>query len=126
MEEVTRHGVGIERDVVLDAEFLDEFDDGVVVRATIDRDAEDAQATVVIAFMDGLKVGRFRAAGVAPSGPEIDQECVAAVVGEGDGGAVVEGGGGEIGGGVIGRATVLIEIKGLARSGGGTVLLSMH
>ena len=71
-----------------------------VVRATIDRDAQDAQATVAVAFVDGLEVGRFRAAGVAPGGPEVDQEGVAAVVGEGDRGAVVEGGGGEVGGGV--------------------------
>ena len=102
MEQVAGLGVRVEGDVVLDAEFLDELDDGVVVRATIDRDAQDAQATVAVAFVDGLEVGRFGAAGVAPGSPQVDQEDLAAVVGEGDGGAVVQRGGGEVGGGVAG------------------------
>ena len=90
MEEVARRGIRIECDVVLDTELLDELNHQVVVSRPVDRDAQDAETAVAIALVDGLQIGRLLAAGVAPGGPEVDQQDVSVVVGEGDGGTVVQ------------------------------------
>ena len=100
MEELPGHGLRVERDVVLDAEFLDELDHQVAVRAPVHRHAQDAEPLVPVSLVQGLEVGGLLAAGVAPGRPEIDQERVAAVVGKRDRGAVVQGGGREVGSGI--------------------------
>jgi hypothetical protein len=71
---------------------------GVGVGVLVDADGEDGEAGLVVVEFE--KRWQFDDAGLAPSGPEVEQDDLAAITGEVDGGCAV--GYGEIGGGLAG------------------------
>ncbi len=78
--------VGNEGDGIVDAEFLSELLDGVLI-VIVNDEAENLKAVFVL-ILELDEVRNFRAAGSAPGGPKIQQDDFAVGIGEGDGFAV--------------------------------------